>query len=62
MERRAENGNFEMCKGSIIKSHKLHFSKIHGGYYDCVRACPWFIYSAISRLACCTELITASRV
>ena len=32
MERRAENGNFEMCKGSIIKSHELHFYKIHGGY------------------------------
>ena len=32
MERRAKNGNFEMCKGSIIKSHELHFSKMHGGY------------------------------
>ena len=51
-----------MCKGSIIKSRELHFSKIHGGYYDCVRAYPWFICSAISRLACCTELITAARV
>ena len=24
MERSAENGNFEMCKGSIIKSHKKY--------------------------------------
>ena len=25
-----------MCKGSIIKSHELYFSKIHGGICDCV--------------------------
>ena len=41
--------NFHWSKGSTTESHELHFSKIHGGYYQYGQtmgvydfARPWF--------------------